>query len=726
MANRKKTKPRAQPRDHGFDYVDHALKFQSEEKINGLSGPETRAYASAIMQRESGGVLDQHNKKGYFGQYQFGADALVETGLVDRKKYENKIKELKKNHPGDEWKEIWYKEGDSLQEKFLRDRSNWKIDGGLDTFLSDKTLQDKKFVEYTNKQIQQGIHFKAISGQESSDTIAAYAAAAHLTGAGGANKLFKNNVATRDANGTSSKEYAQIARKAIKELAPKIAEKKTTPGEKQVTTPGKTPQKKSNQKQLSLLETLEAEIKNQLARVAAIAQPAAKNTDIPSSNNKNNQGEKIIQAAKSYFKPGKFEYGRPDSRSKNKSRNGKTDTSRLEEDADGDGLKGVDCSALVWRALKESGVPLTGLPTQAGFTTRSLFNGSTVTELAKKNFTPISKDKALEPGAMKPGDLMMFSGKGGQHVAIFEGYDKDGKAKFFGSQTSTGPASTYLQSWEWKKRFNGALRLKNNGNQEKVNVIEGKASEATNTTIPPKVAPTNPNNKKTSQTSSQQQADVNAVKNQKAEKAKAKQRADAEAAKQKAAEQAKAKQRADAEAAKQKAAEQAKAKQRADAEAAKQKAAEQAKAKQRADAEAAKQKAAEQAKAKQRADVEAAKQKAAEQAKAKQGVDAEAVKRKEAEQAQTKIEAVGKKEPVQPKQKAAAKPAQKQPAQAKPAQPAGPGNLDAQLAQLAALLGQLNAALAPLAKPIQITVDVQNGNIVAAVNAANSQQQRRN
>ncbi|MBT2869553.1 transglycosylase SLT domain-containing protein [Chromobacterium violaceum] len=222
-----------------------------------------------------------------------------------------------------------------------------------------------------------------------------------------------------------------------------------------------------------------------------------------------------------------------------------------------------------------------------------------------------------------------------------------------------------------------------------------------------------------------QHADAEAAKQKAAEQAKAKQRADAEAAKQKAAEQAKAKQRADAEAAKQKAAEQAKAKQRADAEAAKQKAAEQTKAKQRADAEAAKQKAAEQAKAKQRADAEAAKQKAAEQTKAKQRADAEAGKQKEAEQVQSKIEAAGKKEPVHPKQQAAAKPAQKQLAQAKPAQPVSPGNLDAQLAQLASLISQLNTALAPLAKPIQITVDVQNGNIVAAVNAANSQQQRR-
>ncbi|WP_145964345.1 hypothetical protein [Chromobacterium phragmitis] len=227
------------------------------------------------------------------------------------------------------------------------------------------------------------------------------------------------------------------------------------------------------------------------------------------------------------------------------------------------------------------------------------------------------------------------------------------------------------------------------------------------------------------QAKAKQRADAEAAKQKAAEQAKAKQRADAEAAKQKAAEQAKAKQRADAEAVKQKAAEQAKAKQRADAEAAKQKAAEQAKTKQRADAEAAKQKAAEQAKAKQHVDAEAVKQKAAEQAKAKQHVDAEAVKQKETEQAQTKIEAARKKEPVQPKQQATAKPTQKQPAQAKPTQPASPGNLDAQLAQLASLIGQLNAALAPLAKPIQITVDVQNGNIVAAVNAANSQQQRR-
>ncbi|MCD5360713.1 M23 family metallopeptidase [Chromobacterium aquaticum] len=49
--------------------------------------------------------------------------------------------------------------------------------------------------------------------------------------------------------------------------------------------------------------------------------------------------------------------------------------------------------------------------------------------------------------------------------------------------------------------------------------------------------------------------------------------------------------------------------------------------------------------------------------------------------------------------------------------------------QINIVLGQLQATLSQLSsmlsQPIQITVDVQNGNIVAAVNAANSQQQRR-
>ncbi|WP_152680202.1 hypothetical protein [Chromobacterium subtsugae] len=54
--------------------------------------------------------------------------------------------------------------------------------------------------------------------------------------------------------------------------------------------------------------------------------------------------------------------------------------------------------------------------------------------------------------------------------------------------------------------------------------------------------------------------------------------------------------------------------------------------------------------------------------------------------------------------------------------PSTGGNSDS---QLAALIAQLSSALAQLTQPIRVVVDVQHGNIVAAVNAANSQQQRR-
>lgn len=64
----------------------------------------------------------------------------------------------------------------------------------------------------------------------------------------------------------------------------------------------------------------------------------------------------------------------------------------------------------------------------------------------------------------------------------------------------------------------------------------------------------------------------------------------------------------------------------------------------------------------------------------------------------------------------------KKPAAASQA-PAAAG--DAAEAQLSALIAQLSAALAQLTQPLRVVVDVQNGNIVAAVNAANSQQQRR-
>jgi cell wall-associated NlpC family hydrolase len=138
-----------------------------------------------------------------------------------------------------------------------------------------------------------------------------------------------------------------------------------------------------------------------------------------------------------------FEYGRGDSRSRNREGSGLTDPSRNEVDADGDGLKGVDCSSFVWRGLKNAGYDVPPNTARHPFTTHTLFDGHSVTDFARRNFDVIPGTEADDlNGPLRVGDILCFRKKGetGQHVAIFSGYDKLGIPHFIGSQTHKGPA----------------------------------------------------------------------------------------------------------------------------------------------------------------------------------------------------------------------------------------------------------------------------------------------
>lgn len=153
-----------------------------------------------------------------------------------------------------------------------------------------------------------------------------------------------------------------------------------------------------------------------------------------------------------------YEYGRPDH-----PRPGR-DSSRLERDLDGDGLLGVDCSAFVWRGLKNAGYDVRG-ENAAGFTTSTLFNGTNTTAYAREHFDVTSAAEARKPnGSLKQGDILMFSSSQGQHVGIFKGYDAQGNIQFIGSQGSTGPAEvTILPGGYWDgggTRIVGALTPK--------------------------------------------------------------------------------------------------------------------------------------------------------------------------------------------------------------------------------------------------------------------------
>jgi hypothetical protein len=159
-----------------------------------------------------------------------------------------------------------------------------------------------------------------------------------------------------------------------------------------------------------------------------------------------------------FFKSGReYEYGRPDLPKPGR------DRSRLERDLDGDGRYGVDCSAFVWRGLKNAGFDVPG-ETAAGFTTHSLFNGNRITPFAQKNFDLIPADQARRTqGGLQPGDVVLFAGTW-QHVGVFKEYDEKGRIVFVGSQSSTGPKAVAIEPgkyWDGDElRIMGALRAK--------------------------------------------------------------------------------------------------------------------------------------------------------------------------------------------------------------------------------------------------------------------------
>ncbi|MBX9348109.1 C40 family peptidase [Chromobacterium vaccinii] len=377
----------------GFDLIQHALDFQGKGKIVGLTDAETRAYASAVMQKESGGNIGSDNRQGYYGQYQFGAEALVETGLVDRAKYNSAVEAAKKQY-GKSWKDHWYAKNTSLHAQFLENESNWKVAGGLKSFLGNKALQDEKFLEYTNKQINQGIKLKAINADAPAERIAAFAGAAHLKGVGGASALFKKNQETRDGNGTSTAEYAQRAKNAINSLAPMV--EKTMQG-------GQAPSQSPKITHLSEPPRPTPPAANPLP-VQATPAPHAQ-----AASGKVSGGQALLDQ-RSRFNGYKYLYGG----------NGQKDAK---------GVNRIDCSHLVNQALTGAGY---AIPYQ---TTAGMANSKYYEEVDAKD--------------VKPGDIALWQGNK-NHTGIVEAYDaKTGKGSFFGAQSKKGASSAQMGKGAW-------------------------------------------------------------------------------------------------------------------------------------------------------------------------------------------------------------------------------------------------------------------------------------
>lgn len=191
--------------------LDLALGFSANKGIKGFNDSQTKAYAGNVMKTESGGKLGIVNSHGFSGQYQFGADALADQGIIDKDKLKAAKKSAGKN---------WYK--DKLHTKFMEDNSNWKNEGGRKAFLENKTLQDDTFVNYTNRNVEAGFRSGALTAKSTPQEIAAYAKAAHLKGTGGANDYFLRGKDSADANGMKVSTYAKGAADSMMSLAAKV------------------------------------------------------------------------------------------------------------------------------------------------------------------------------------------------------------------------------------------------------------------------------------------------------------------------------------------------------------------------------------------------------------------------------------------------------------------------------------------------------------------------
>ena len=183
----------------------HALSF-SGGLISGMNDIQTRAYAANVAETESAGTFNQkiENKFGYMGLYQFGASALADIGLINKKKYDDAVKKYGNKLANGSDPEI--------HKSFLRDANNWNSGYNKDKFLNDRSLQDKSFTQLTNNNLKYASTDAKKIISNNAEKTAAYLKMAHLKGPNNASKGIVNpKYDVTDGNKTSMQKYGQGA-----------------------------------------------------------------------------------------------------------------------------------------------------------------------------------------------------------------------------------------------------------------------------------------------------------------------------------------------------------------------------------------------------------------------------------------------------------------------------------------------------------------------------------
>lgn len=183
--------------------------------IKGFTPEETLAFANRVMYRENPkGKLDTVNWAGYTGKYQFGAEALAETGFINPKNIpKNRFKDLA--YIDKKTGKTKYKFNPASHKAFLANKANWLV-GSWEEYKESHKMQDLSFRKLTEANLRYGQNVHSGNVEK----MMGFAMAAHLKGAGNAKKWYSKGQDSKDGNGTRTSDYAKFGEGALKWVSP--------------------------------------------------------------------------------------------------------------------------------------------------------------------------------------------------------------------------------------------------------------------------------------------------------------------------------------------------------------------------------------------------------------------------------------------------------------------------------------------------------------------------
>ena len=184
--------------------------------IKGFTPEQTLAFANRVMYRENrAGKLDTVNWAGYTGKYQFGAEALAQTGFIKRDRLP-KDRFITLPYTDKKSGKTKYKFNPAQHKDFLANNKNWAI-GNWQEYKQSHQMQDtsfRKLVE-SNLKSSEKVHKNSVK------TMMGFAMASHLKGAAAAKRWYENGKDSKDGNNTKTSDYAKFGEGALDWVQPK-------------------------------------------------------------------------------------------------------------------------------------------------------------------------------------------------------------------------------------------------------------------------------------------------------------------------------------------------------------------------------------------------------------------------------------------------------------------------------------------------------------------------